>query len=447
MNTERIELKADSYLKPDINDNHAVEKQETKGHKSGRPSWLPEKFSNTEELAKYYIELDKFNEFERKIALVSEYPPVHSGFATYAHYLIDAFRPLNLEIHLSPITRTRVDYEGILDSLDEIKELDLIHLIHGYDCFEISNEFITFLKDLSRRAKLVTTMHTVNHFRKGTDIQWFNREIANKTDILIVHSSIMKDELLRQGVSPEKILIIPHGTTIAPFIRGKEGGKKAARAACGVPQNIKMVLAFGFLEPDKGFEELIMAVPRIREAFLVIAGEKASTDDGKFVDRLQAIGDIQLEGRFKLINHYLAEAELLQLMAASDVIVRPYRPADPDDMHYSVSGVLHLALGQGKPIVACSNPKFIELENLIPELVVPSMDSRALSSVLEKIMTDAPFLESVVAKISKYADETSWERVARSHVKAYEKALQATFPGYPHIKGDQIAEHQSATVT
>ena len=446
MNTERIELKADSYLKPDINDNHAVEKQETKGHKSGRPSWLPEKFSNTEELAKYYIELDKFNEFERKIALVSEYPPVHSGFATYAHYLIDAFRPLNLEIHLSPITRTRVDYEAILDSLDEIKELDLIHLNHGYDCFEISNEFITFLEELRLRAKVVITMHTVNNFRKGTDIRWFNRMLANKTDILIVHSSPMKDELLSQGVSPEKILIIPHGTR-NPFIKNEEGGREATRAACGVPQNMNMVLAFGFLEPDKGFEELMMVVSRMRETFLVIAGEKASKDDGQFVDRLQAIGDSQLEGRFKLINHYLAEAELLQLMAASDVIVMPYRPSDPDDIHYSVSGVLHLALGQRKPIVACSNPKFIELENLIPELVVPSMDSRALSSVLEKIMTDAPFLESVVAKISKYADETSWERVARSHVKAYEKALQATFPGYPHIKGDQIAEHQSATVT
>ena len=383
--------------------------------------------------------------FRMKIALVTEYPPVHSGFATYEHYLVDAFRPLDLEIHLSPITRTRVDYDGILDSLDKIKDLDLIHLNHGYDCFEVSNEFITFLEELRRRAKIVTTMHTVNNFRKGTDIRWFNRMLANKTDTLIVHSSPMKEELLSQGVSPDKILIIPHGTKI-PF-RGEEAGREATRAACGVPHNMKMVLAFGFLEPDKGFEELMMVVPRMRKAFLVIAGEKASKDDGQFVDRLLAIGDFQLEDRFKLINRYLAENELLQLMAASDVIVMPYRPAGPDDMHYSVSGVLHLALGQGKPIVACSNPKFIELENLIPELVVPSMDSRALSSVLEKIMTDAPFLESVVAKISKYADETSWESVARSHVKAYEKALQATFPGYPHIKGDQIAEHQSATVT
>jgi len=385
--------------------------------------------------------------FRMKIALVSEYPPVHSGFATYEHYLVDAFRPLNLEIHLSPITRTRVDYEGILDSLDEIKELDLIHLNHGYDCFEISNEFITFLEELRRRAKIVTTMHTVNNFRKGIDIRWFNKALANKTDILIVHSSPMKDELLSQGVSPEKILIIPHGTRTPPFIKGEKADREATRAACGVPQNMKMVLAFGFLEPDKGFEELMMVVPRMRKAFLVIAGEKASKDDGQFVDRLLAIGNFQLEGRFKLINHYLAETELLQLMAASDVIVMPYRPVSPDDMHYSVSGVLHLALSQGRPIVACSNPKFVELENLIPELVVPSIDPSALSSVLKRVMTDAPFRELAVAKILKYADETSWEKVARLYVKAYEKALQTTFTGYHNMEGDQIVEHQPTTVT
>ena len=186
---------------------------------------------------------------------------------------------------------------------------------------------------------------------------------------------------------------------------------------------------------------------RMRKAFLVIAGEKASKDDGQFVDRLLAIGNFQLEGRFKLINHYLAETELLQLMAASDVIVMPYRPVSPDDMHYSVSGVLHLALSQGRPIVACSNPKFVELENLIPELVVPSMDPSALSSVLKRVMTDAPFRELAVAKILKYADETSWEKVARLHVKAYEKALQTTFTGYHNMEGDQIVKHQPTTVT
>jgi len=47
----------------------------------------------------------------------------------------------------------------------------------------------------------------------------------------------------------------------------------------------------------------------------------------------------------------------------------------------------------------------------------------------------------------KYAEETSWEKVARQYVKAYEKALRATLPGYHDIKGDQITKHQPTTST
>ena len=75
------------------------------------------------------------------------------------------------------------------------------------------------------------------------------------------------------------------------------------------------------------------------------------------------------------------------------------------------------------------------------------MDPRALNSILKKVMTDAPYRKLAVAKIMKYAEETSWEKVARQYVKAYEKTLRTTLPGYHDIEGDQIAEHQPTTVS
>jgi hypothetical protein len=57
MNTERIDISDDSHLKPDLSDSHSAEKPAEE--KSDRPSWLPEKFSNAEELAKSYSELEK----------------------------------------------------------------------------------------------------------------------------------------------------------------------------------------------------------------------------------------------------------------------------------------------------------------------------------------------------------------------------------------------------
>ena len=58
MSTERIDITDDSHLKPDFSDNHPAEKPKGE-EKSDRPSWLPEKFSNAEELAKSYSELEK----------------------------------------------------------------------------------------------------------------------------------------------------------------------------------------------------------------------------------------------------------------------------------------------------------------------------------------------------------------------------------------------------
>ena len=362
--------------------------------------------------------------FEMKIALVSEFPPFHSGFAEYASYLVGALRRLGHEVLAIPTKRNREDYHDVLRSLDDVGRLDVIHLNHGYDGYDISRRFISFLEELRGRCTLIATMHTVNNLRRGSDVKWFNLALADTVDLMIVHSEEMRNELVRQLVVSEKILIIPHGTGI-PFVEKKEGDGQAARTRWGLPPGMKMVLCFGFLEPDKGFEELIEAVAEIKDAFLVIAGEEVAEEDDHFIDKLQASADRRLEGRFTLISHYLPETEILQLMSAADAIAMAYRPSSADDIFYSVSGILHLAFGSGKPVVASENPKFGELKRLIPELVVPPMDIQSLKDIIHRVLVDEDFRELAVEKISRYAIETSWDSVAQLYVKAYESAMRA----------------------
>ncbi len=333
-------------------------------------------------------------------------------------------RRLGHEVQVIPTKRRRKDYEDVFRALDDVGRLDLIHLNHGYDGYEISRRFISFMEELGSRSMLVATMHTVNNLRRGSDVKWFNLALADTVDLVIVHSEPMRNELLRQGVESEKILIIPHGTRIS-FIEKEEGGRQAARARWSVPPDMKMVLALGFLEPDKGFEELVMAVASIRDAYLVIAGEEVVEEDGHFIDKLQASADRHLEGRFTLISHYLAETELMLLMSAADVIAMAYRPSSTDDIFYSVSGILHLAFGSGKPVVTSENPKFVELKRLMPELVALPMDTLSLRDIIHRVIADKGFRESAVEKISKYAVETSWDNVSQLNVEAYEAATRA----------------------
>ena len=362
-----------------------------------------------------------------KIALVSEFPPFHSGFAQYAQYLVGALRGLGNEVSVITTARNGESYDDVFRSIDAMYNLDVIHLNYGYDSYPISDRFISFLKELRVKAKLVVTMHTINNMRRGTDTVWFNLALANTVDSLIVHSEPMKEELLRQGVSSEKIIIIPHGTRIL-FLGKEDGDRQAVRTKLGVPPEMKMVLALGFLEPDKGFEELIDAVAGVRNAFLVIAGEQVVEEDSHLVDKLQASADRQLTGRFKLVSHYLTETEILQLLSAADVLAFAYRPSSPDDTFYSVSGVLHLAFGSGKSIVASENPKFVELMKVMPQVVVPAMDIHSLKNIIHRVISDKPFQELVVEKIANYAIETSWDKVAQLYVQAYRSEMPTRTP-------------------
>ncbi|MEK0325655.1 MAG: glycosyltransferase [Nitrosopumilus sp.] len=362
-----------------------------------------------------------------KIALVSEFPPFHSGFAQYAQYLVGALRGLGNEVSVITTARNGESYDDVFRSIDAMYNLDVIHLNYGYDSYPISDRFISFLKELRVKAKLVVTMHTINNMRRGTDTVWFNLALANTVDSLIVHSEPMKEELLRQGVSSEKIIIIPHGTRIL-FLGKEDGDRQAIRTKLGVPPEMKMVLALGFLEPDKGFEELIDAVAGVRNAFLVIAGEQVVEEDSHLVDKLQASADRQLTGRFKLVSHYLTETEILQLLSAADVLAFAYRPSSPDDTFYSVSGVLHLAFGSGKSIVASENPKFVELMKVMPQVVVPAMDIHSLKNIIHRVISDKPFQELVVEKIANYAIETSWDKVAQLYVQAYRSEMPTRTP-------------------
>jgi len=356
------------------------------------------------------------------IALVSEYPPFHSGFAQYAQFLVGSLRGLENDVSVIPTERSRDSYDDVFRSIDAIHNLDVIHLNHGYDSYPVSDRFISFLEELRVRAKLVVTMHTVNSMRRGTDIVWFNLALANTVDLLIVHSEPMKEELVRQGVPSEKIIIIPHGTKIL-FLGKEDGDRQAVRTRLGVPPEMKMILALGFLEPDKGFEELIDAVGEVKDAFLVIAGEQVVVEDSHLVDKLQARADRHLAGRFSLVSHYLTEPEILQLLSAADVLAFAYRPSSPDDTFYSVSGVLHLAFGSGKSIVVSDNPKFVELMKIIPQVVVPAMDIHSLKNIIHRVISDKTFRELVVEKIANYAIETSWDNVAQLYVEAYKSDM------------------------
>jgi glycosyltransferase involved in cell wall biosynthesis len=98
------------------------------------------------------------------------------------------------------------------------------------------------------------------------------------------------------------------------------GERERARAALGVPAGARVIAALGRLSPEKGLEDLLELLPRVRagapDATLVIAGE------GELRQELEGgVRAAGLERSVRLVGHRPAREVLL----AADVLAMPSR--------------------------------------------------------------------------------------------------------------------------
>jgi glycosyltransferase involved in cell wall biosynthesis len=101
------------------------------------------------------------------------------------------------------------------------------------------------------------------------------------------------------------------------------------------------LLAFGYVRPYKGIEDLLAALVLVPEAELRVVG-RFWEPVGRYARLVERLG---LAQRVRLEDRYVPDAEVPALLAACDVVVCPYRQA-------SQSGVVHLAYAHGRPVVA-----------------------------------------------------------------------------------------------
>lgn len=115
----------------------------------------------------------------------------------------------------------------------------------------------------------------------------------------------------------------------------------------------------------------------------------------------------------------IPETEVKQVLGAADVVCLVYK----EDTRSS-SGVLHLAMGLGKAVAASRIPKFHELSEVADELLVSPWSVRELSSLIERLILNRSFRNTIEKSIRDYAVKTAWSAVAETHLSAYERLLK-----------------------
>jgi glycosyltransferase involved in cell wall biosynthesis len=160
------------------------------------------------------------------------------------------------------------------------------------------------------------------------------------------------------------------------------------------------LLAFGYVRPYKGIEDLLAALVRVPEAELRVVG-RFWEPIGRYERLVERLG---LTGRVILEDRYVADAEVPALFAACDAVICPYRQA-------SQSGVVPVAYSHGRAVAATRVGGLAEavLDGRTGALAAPG-DTGALAVAIRRALAlPRSVLEPAIRALLA---ERTWERYA-----------------------------------
>jgi len=173
------------------------------------------------------------------------------------------------------------------------------------------------------------------------------------------------------------------------------------------------LLFFGILHPYKGLDVLLRAMQRLPGLRLIIAGRPEPSIGMDYMNQIRNMIAMLPEGQVELHDRFIPEEEVAGLFARASLVVIPYT------VFSSQSGVLHTALGHGRPVVVSDIGAMGEsVRRWGVGEVVPPGDVAGLASGIERALTPARYAAAVEAS-ARVRNESTWARMAQATIEVY----------------------------
>ena len=368
-----------------------------------------------------------------KLIFLSSYIPRKCGIATFTKDLTKAINDLNPE-YLVRIAAMNGDngetYEyppEVLFTIDkdspesyekvahEINRTDaeFVCLQHEYGLFGGSyGEYIfNLLENINR--PIVTTVHTI--LREPTREQRnILMRLAEVSEVIVTMLPNAKECLEKvYGIPEEKVVVIHHGVADQPK------STQAHKADFGW-EGKRVLLMTGLLNPNKGADYVIEALPAILKEFpetlFVLAGEThpgvLKWEGEKYRNGLrQRAEELGVTDQLVFVDKYLPLPELLTYYEACDIYLTPHL-----DAQQTTSGTLAYALGLGK---ACISTPYTYAEEMLANdrgLLVDFRSGDAIAQAVLKIFTNPQLQKDLENHAYALGRQMSWPRVAERYL-------------------------------
>ncbi|HGY55395.1 MAG TPA: glycosyltransferase [Caldithrix abyssi] len=365
-----------------------------------------------------------------RIGMISSYPPIECGIATYTQYLTEALRRLQNDVYI--VSHVGGAGKQVFPSFD-YDDGDLAHKAFSAmirftpDVVHIQHEFGLFgkyhgvavvpliLQFRLSGTPVVTTLHTVYKNPDETH-RLLLESILLHSNTIIVHEDYQKDTLLK--LSPieagHKIHVIEHGAReVEPVAR--------AREKLNLPRDKKIILMIGYFRPSKNFELIIDLFPQILakypEAVLVLAGKIRGNEHLEYRTQLfNRIEHSPVKDHIYLIRGQLKQDVFDTILSAADVVVLPYKIN-------SQSGILAHSLAFGRPIVASDSGAMKRIMQRSGAGFVCENDDEFVANIV-KVLSDSRLAQALSTNARKYVKEhIGWSGTAQKHLAIYRQLM------------------------
>ena len=240
--------------------------------------------------------------------------------------------------------------------------------------------YLWLLRAARGRFRRIVVCHNVLPHEKVPLGDRLAKAVLRNADVIVTHAPGQLGEIAELGVRSAVIeafhpLFVPGDLAAEPA----PAEVAAERGRLGNPE--LLLLVYGAVRPYKGVDLAIKSLARVDPSLnvrVVVAGRFwTPRSELEVLSRSLGVGD-----RVDLRDGYVSNEDTALLLAASDAALLPYRSA-------TQSGVVALALGHGRPVIATAVGGLpAAIEHGVDGLLAPAGDIVALAQAIERMAVE-----------------------------------------------------------
>jgi glycosyltransferase involved in cell wall biosynthesis len=314
------------------------------------------------------------------------------------------------------------DYERVALGLND-RGVSVVSLQH--DLVSWGGDDGAYVLDFVRALRIpsVVTLHNVLRNPTASQRQVM-KGLVEATSAAVVMSRAAASSLSEAyGVASTRAEFVPHGVPDLPLVSADAVKQRLGLAGQTV------ILSFGLLDAEKGYDRAIAAMPAVIKAdpsvCYVILGAThpgcRSEESEAYRASLQAqAASLGVAGNIKFVDRFVGRVELATWLEAADLVLAPCT-----NLERTVSGALAYAMAAGRPIVSTPFAYASEMLGDGRGSLVTAESPAALAEAVISLLTDAEMRASMGRRAHQHSRAMVWWKVGHQYRRIFDRVAQA----------------------